>query len=101
MGLGPLVLVLAAAGAHAGWNFLAFAAGYCRSAAVPAVMAPHHDHDRRSHQRVHRGVHAPAREISIVFGVLLGASVLGEGQRRRRALAAVGILAGIALLAAG
>jgi drug/metabolite transporter (DMT)-like permease len=44
---------------------------------------------------------APAREASIVIGALLGASVLGEGHGRRRAAAAVVILAGIALLALG
>ncbi len=44
---------------------------------------------------------APAREISIVFGVLLGASVLGEGRALERALAGVGILAGIVLLTLG
>jgi drug/metabolite transporter (DMT)-like permease len=44
---------------------------------------------------------APAREASIVIGALLGASVLGEGHVRRRALAAVVILAGIALLGLG
>jgi drug/metabolite transporter (DMT)-like permease len=42
---------------------------------------------------------APAREVSIVFGVLLGANVLGEGRVLQRALAGVGILAGIVLLA--
>jgi drug/metabolite transporter (DMT)-like permease len=42
---------------------------------------------------------APAREISIVFGVLLGANVLGEGRTVQRALAGVGILAGIVMLA--
>ena len=44
---------------------------------------------------------APAREISIVLGVLLGANVLGEGRTLQRALAGVGILAGIALLTFG
>ncbi len=44
---------------------------------------------------------APAREISIVFGVLLGANVLGEGRSVQRALAAAAILAGIVLLAVG
>jgi uncharacterized membrane protein len=42
---------------------------------------------------------APAREVSIVFGVLLGANVLGEGRAAARARAAIAILAGIALLA--
>lgn len=42
---------------------------------------------------------APAREVSIVFGVLLGANVLGEGRALQRALAGAAILAGIVLLA--
>ncbi|MBV9194470.1 MAG: hypothetical protein JO168_10030 [Solirubrobacterales bacterium] len=42
---------------------------------------------------------APAREVSIVFGVLLGANVLGEGQAVQRMLAATAILVGIVLLA--
>jgi drug/metabolite transporter (DMT)-like permease len=42
---------------------------------------------------------APAREISIVFGVLLGSNVLGEGQIVQRVFAAATILVGIALLA--
>lgn len=42
---------------------------------------------------------APAREVSIVFGVLVGANSLGEGQAVRRTTAAVAILAGIVLLA--
>jgi uncharacterized membrane protein len=41
---------------------------------------------------------APAREVSIVFGVLLGANVLGEGRAVARATAAAAILAGIVLL---
>jgi drug/metabolite transporter (DMT)-like permease len=41
---------------------------------------------------------APAREVSIVFGVLLGANVLGEGRVVQRALAGLAILAGIVLL---
>jgi drug/metabolite transporter (DMT)-like permease len=43
---------------------------------------------------------APAREVSIVFGVLIGANTLGEGQAVRRTIAAVAILSGIVLLAA-
>lgn len=42
---------------------------------------------------------APAREVSIVFGVLIGASSLGEGHTVRRTLAALTILGGIFLLA--
>jgi uncharacterized membrane protein len=41
---------------------------------------------------------APAREISIVFGVLLGANVLGEGRAIERMMAGIAILAGIVLL---
>ena len=44
---------------------------------------------------------APGREASIVIASLLGTRVLGEGEPRRRATAAVAILAGIACLAAG
>jgi drug/metabolite transporter (DMT)-like permease len=44
---------------------------------------------------------APARECSIVVGTLLGTTVLGEGDRRRRVIASVAIVAGIAALAAG
>jgi drug/metabolite transporter (DMT)-like permease len=44
---------------------------------------------------------APARELSIVFGILLGASVLGEGSAVRRTVAGVAILAGIVLLSIG
>jgi drug/metabolite transporter (DMT)-like permease len=42
---------------------------------------------------------APARESSILLGTLLGATVLGEGDTRRRAAAAVAILAGVTALA--
>jgi uncharacterized membrane protein len=44
---------------------------------------------------------APAREVSIVFGILLGANVLGEGRVVQRALAGVAILGGIVLLTIG
>lgn len=44
---------------------------------------------------------APGREASIVIASLLGARVLGEGDVRRRLVAAAVILAGIACLAAG
>jgi drug/metabolite transporter (DMT)-like permease len=44
---------------------------------------------------------APGREASIVIASLLGTRVLGEGDSRLRALAAVTILAGIACLAVG
>lgn len=42
---------------------------------------------------------APAREMSIVFGVFFGAGLLKEADARRRLLAAFIMLAGIALLA--
>jgi drug/metabolite transporter (DMT)-like permease len=42
---------------------------------------------------------APAREISIVLGVVLGAKALGEGQTVQRVAAGMAILVGIALLA--
>ena len=44
---------------------------------------------------------APAREVSIVLGVLVGANVLGEGRAAQRLLAAIAVLAGITLLALG
>ena len=44
---------------------------------------------------------APAREISIVFGVLLGANMLKESDGKRRMIAALIMLAGITLLALG
>jgi drug/metabolite transporter (DMT)-like permease len=44
---------------------------------------------------------APAREISIVFGIVLGANVLGEGGMLRRTIAGVAILAGVVLLSIG
>lgn len=44
---------------------------------------------------------APAREISIVIGALLGAWLLGEGDQRRRLLAAAGMAAGLVGLALG
>jgi drug/metabolite transporter (DMT)-like permease len=42
---------------------------------------------------------APAREVSIVIGVLIGANSLGEGHALKRTIAATAILAGIVLLA--
>jgi drug/metabolite transporter (DMT)-like permease len=42
---------------------------------------------------------APAREVSMLIGAFLGARVLGEGDMRRRLLAAAGMVAGVALLA--
>lgn len=44
---------------------------------------------------------APARELSIVIGVFFGANLLKEADARKRIIAAVVILAGIVLLAAG
>jgi drug/metabolite transporter (DMT)-like permease len=44
---------------------------------------------------------APARETSILLATLLGVTVLGEGDGRRRAIAAAGIVTGIAALAVG
>jgi drug/metabolite transporter (DMT)-like permease len=44
---------------------------------------------------------APARETSILIGVLLGATVLGEGDTRRRVIAAGAILLGVTALALG
>jgi len=44
---------------------------------------------------------APAREMSILVGAVAGTTVLAEGHRRRRLLAAVAIFAGIVALAIG
>jgi drug/metabolite transporter (DMT)-like permease len=44
---------------------------------------------------------APARETSILIGVLLGTTVLAEGQRQRRLVCAGAILVGITALALG
>lgn len=42
---------------------------------------------------------APTREVSILLGTLMGARLLAEGHGRRRALGALGMVAGVALLA--
>jgi drug/metabolite transporter (DMT)-like permease len=44
---------------------------------------------------------APARETSILLATGLGLTVLGEGDARRRAIAAAAIVVGITLLALG
>ena len=44
---------------------------------------------------------APAREVSILFAALLGAHLLREGDVLRRAVAAAGMVLGIAGLALG
>jgi drug/metabolite transporter (DMT)-like permease len=44
---------------------------------------------------------APAREVSILFGAVMGARVLGEGQIARRTIAAIIMLIGLAALAWG
>ena len=44
---------------------------------------------------------APAREVSVLFGVLLGRRLLGEGQPVRRLTAAAAIVAGIIAIAVG
>jgi drug/metabolite transporter (DMT)-like permease len=44
---------------------------------------------------------APARELSILVGAVAGTTVLAEGHRRRRLLAAGAIFAGIVALAVG
>ena len=44
---------------------------------------------------------APAREVSVLFGVLLGRRLLGEGGLPRRLTAAAAIVAGIVALAVG
>lgn len=44
---------------------------------------------------------APAREVSVLFGVLLGRRLLGEGSVARRLVAAAAIVAGIIAIAVG
>jgi drug/metabolite transporter (DMT)-like permease len=44
---------------------------------------------------------APAREVSVLFGVLIGGRLLGEGSVARRRTAAVAIAGGIIAIAAG
>jgi drug/metabolite transporter (DMT)-like permease len=44
---------------------------------------------------------APAREVSVLFGVLLGRRLLGEGNLGRRVAAAAAIVAGIVAIAIG
>lgn len=44
---------------------------------------------------------APAREVSVLFGVLMGGRLLGEGAVGRRLTAAVAIVAGIIAIAVG
>jgi drug/metabolite transporter (DMT)-like permease len=44
---------------------------------------------------------APAREVSVLFGVLLGRRLLGEGSVARRLVAAAAIVAGIIAIALG
>ncbi len=44
---------------------------------------------------------APAREISVLFGVLLGRRLLGEGALARRLIAAAAIVTGIVAIAIG
>jgi drug/metabolite transporter (DMT)-like permease len=44
---------------------------------------------------------APAREVSVLFGVILGRRLLGEGGLPRKLAAAVAIAAGIVAVAAG
>ena len=44
---------------------------------------------------------APAREVSVLFGVLMGGRLLGEGSVARRLTAAVAIAGGIIAIAVG
>lgn len=44
---------------------------------------------------------APTREVSVLIGAWLGISVLGEGGRRRRLIAAATMVAGVVLLSRG
>jgi drug/metabolite transporter (DMT)-like permease len=44
---------------------------------------------------------APAREVSVLFGVILGGRLLGEGSQGRRLAAAAAVVAGIIAIAIG
>ncbi len=44
---------------------------------------------------------APARELNIVFGTLMGGRLLGEGNTLRRSVGALIILGGIIMLTVG
>ena len=44
---------------------------------------------------------APAREVSVLFGVILGGKLLGEGSLARRVAAAAAVVAGIIAIAIG
>jgi uncharacterized membrane protein len=44
---------------------------------------------------------APAREISILIGTIMGARLLSEGDSRRRVVAAGGMVLGVIALALG
>jgi drug/metabolite transporter (DMT)-like permease len=44
---------------------------------------------------------APAREVSVLFGVILGGKLLGEGSQARRLAAAAAVVAGIIAIAIG
>ncbi len=44
---------------------------------------------------------APAREVSVLFGVILGRRLLGEGDLPRKLAAAAAIVAGIVAVALG
>lgn len=44
---------------------------------------------------------APAREVSVLFGVILGGRLLGEGSQARRLAAAAAVVAGIIAIAIG
>jgi drug/metabolite transporter (DMT)-like permease len=44
---------------------------------------------------------APAREVSVLFGAVLGTQLLSEGDRRRRLTCAAAIVAGVVALAIG
>jgi uncharacterized membrane protein len=44
---------------------------------------------------------APAREVSVLFGVILGGKLLGEGSLARRLAATAAVVAGIIAIAIG
>ena len=86
-----------ASGAGSCWCGGATGSRYRGRGAVPAGLHP--GADRPGLQRG-RAV-APAREVSVLAGVILGRRLLGEGSLARRLAAAAAIAAGIICIAVG
>jgi len=64
---------------------------------VPAFL--HHGFDGARYRPV--SYIAPAREVSILIGAVMGSRLLAEGDARRRLPAAAAIVAGVIALAVG